>query len=67
MKVKNITDIQEAQVEILESDQRKARFIKDMVGVNWTDSLNYHLCIDSSKIGFQSSVEMIMKLVKEGS
>ena len=67
MKVKNIADIQEAQAEIRESDQRKARFIKDMVGVNWTDSLNYHLCIDSSKIGFQSSVEMIMKLVKESS
>jgi len=64
MKVKNLTDAKAAGLEIDESDSRKTRFIRDMVGVNWTDSLNYHLCIDSSMINFSPSVEMILKLVR---
>jgi cytidylate kinase len=67
MKVQNLTDAKAARLEIDESDIRKTRFIRDMVGVNWTDSLNYHLCIDSNMISFSSSVEMILKLVRGGS
>jgi cytidylate kinase len=65
MKVQNITDIRQARADIEKSDQRKAKFIRDMVSVSWTDSLNYHLCIDSSRVSFEASVEMIMKLVEE--
>jgi len=67
MKVQNLTDVKAARLEIEKSDMRKTRFIRDMVGVTWTDSLNYHLCIDSSMIIFSSSVEMILKLVRGGS
>jgi cytidylate kinase len=64
MKVQNITNIRQARADIEESDQSRAKFIRDMVGVNWTDSLNYHISIDSSRVSFEASVEMIMKLVK---
>ncbi|HVO65322.1 MAG TPA: cytidylate kinase-like family protein [Syntrophales bacterium] len=64
MKVKELTEAKAARLEIEESDIRKTRFIRDMVGVNWTDSLNYHLCIDSSMIDFSASVEMILNLVR---
>ena len=64
MKVQNITNIRQARADIEESDQSRAKFIRDMVGVNWTDSLNYHVSIDSSRVSFEASVEMIMKLVK---
>lgn len=63
MEVQNITDIRKARAEIEESDQSRAKFIRDMVGVNWTDSLNYHIAIDSSKLSFEASVGMIVKLV----
>jgi len=64
MKVHNITDIRQARVDIEESDYSRAKFIRDMVGVSWTDSLNYNVSIDSSRVSFEASVEMIMKLVK---
>ena len=63
MKARNIVDAAEARSTIEESDRRRARFIRDMVGVEWTDAKNYHLCIDSSVAGFPRSVEMIAGLV----
>jgi cytidylate kinase len=65
MKVQNITNSRQARAEIEESDQRRAKFIRDMTGANWTDSLNYHLCIDLSKVSFDASVKMIMSMVKQ--
>jgi CMP/dCMP kinase len=67
MKAQNLTDTKAARLEIDESDIRRSRFIRDMAGVTWTDALNYHLCIDSSIISFSLSVEMILKLVRNGS
>ena len=63
MKARNIVDAAEARSAIEESDRRRARFIRDMVGVEWTDAKNYHLCIDSSVAGFPRSVEMIAGMV----
>jgi CMP/dCMP kinase len=63
MKVQNITNIRQARSDIEESDQSRAKFMRDMLGVSWTDSLNYHISIDSSRVSFKASVEMIMKLV----
>jgi hypothetical protein len=34
-----------------------------MVGIDRFDARNYHLCIDSSVVGFPACVEMIKKLV----
>jgi hypothetical protein len=50
---------------LLDSDQKRAKFIRDMVGVNWTDLKNYHLCIDSSVIDFNLCVELIARVVKD--
>ena len=65
MKARNIVDASEARSIIEESDRRRARFIRDMVGVEWTDAKNYHLCIDSSVAGFPRSVGMIAGMVGE--
>ncbi len=66
MKVHALSGTDQGHSEIEDSDRRRARFIRDMVGVDWTDSLNYHLCIDTSSVGLQAAADMIMKLVKEG-
>lgn len=63
MKVQNITDTRKVRSIVEDCDARRGRFIKDMVGVDWTDSRNYHLCVDSSVVGFPASVEMIVRLV----
>jgi cytidylate kinase len=58
MKARNIPEA-EARSIVEECDLRRSRFIRDMVGVEWTDARNYHLCIDSSVAGFPRCVEMI--------
>jgi hypothetical protein len=64
MKAENLSDIREARARVEESDQRRRKFIRDMVGKEWTDALNYHLCLDSSAVGLPKSVQMIIGLVK---
>jgi cytidylate kinase len=64
MKGQNISE-QKARSILHDSDQKRAKFIHDMVGVNWTDLKNYHLCIDSSVIDFNLSVDLIERVVKD--
>ncbi|MGO9139394.1 MAG: AAA family ATPase [Syntrophales bacterium] len=65
MTVRNIKDMRKARDEAEESDRRRAKFIRDMVGIHWTDARNYHLCIDSSSVDFLTSVEMIIRMVEK--
>jgi CMP/dCMP kinase len=62
MKAKKINNINEIQAIVKESDHVRARFIREMAGVDWTDARNYHLCIDSSAFDFSSISAMIVKL-----
>jgi cytidylate kinase len=64
MQVQNITDIREARNKVKDSDQSRTKYIRDMVGFDWTDLRNFHLCIDSSLIGFRESAKMIGILAK---
>jgi cytidylate kinase len=64
MKVQCLTDLREAQTLVEETDRSRAKFIRDMTGADWSDSLNYHLCIDASVIDFDSSVDMIAGIVR---
>ncbi|MGV8056659.1 MAG: AAA family ATPase [Smithellaceae bacterium] len=63
MKVHKIIDKREAQKMTEESDHKKEKFIRDVVGIDWFDARNYHLCIDSSVTDFPTCVEMITELV----
>jgi cytidylate kinase len=65
MQVQRIAEAKEATSTVEESDRRRAKYVKDMVGADWTDARNYHLCIDSSVVGFPASAEMIIKLVEK--
>lgn len=50
---------------IEESDRKRAKFVRDMIGVNWTDARNFHLCLDASLVGLPASVDLIRTLVRE--
>ncbi len=65
MKVLSTSDPSEAQEKMDESDRRRAKFFKDMTGTSWTDARNYHLCIDTSLVGLQESVRLIVELAKK--
>lgn len=64
MKVRGLKDAREARGVIEESDAQKSRFVKDVVGAVWTDARNYHLCIDTSVVGFTAGVEILSSLVR---
>jgi len=66
MKEKKI-DEREAQAMVQESDRTRAKFIRDMLGIEWTDARNFHLCIDSRIISLSDGIDMITKLVKKES
>ncbi len=63
MKAQNITG-SEARAAIAESDRRRARFVKDMIGTAWTDARNFHLCIDSSVVGIIESIKVVVDFVR---
>jgi cytidylate kinase len=63
MKKQKIADKKEVQKMIEESDHERTKFIRNMTGTDWCDARNYHLCIDSSVVGFSDCVKMITKLV----
>lgn len=65
MKAQNIKDKKEVQARLKESDHIRAKFIRDMAGVDWTDARNYHLCIDSSLFAFPTIIAMIVKLAEK--
>jgi len=55
----------QAESFILESDRRRAKYIRDMAGVDWLDVRNHHLCIDTSRIEFELGAEMIAGAVRQ--
>ncbi len=65
MEAQKDNDIKKVQARVKESDQVRARFVREMTGRDWTDARNYHLCLDSSSIDFSSITALIVQLVKE--
>ena len=65
MQVRKIADYGKIRSMVVESDHRRTKFVQDIIGVNWMDSQNFHLCIDSSTIDFHSVLEIIMKYFKK--
>lgn len=55
-------DKEQATQTVRESDENRKKFIHDMTGTNWTDATNYHLSIDTSKVGLDGAVNMILKM-----
>jgi cytidylate kinase len=65
MESQKTANLKEIQARIKESDQARAKFVRDMAGVNWLDTRNYHLSVDSSVVDFETIIEWIIKLVKK--
>lgn len=59
MEVTKNPDYQKAKSQVIESDRRRTKFVKDIIGVNWMDARNFHLCIDASAMDFRSILGII--------
>jgi cytidylate kinase len=64
MAAQKIGEAREARAKIREYDRRRAKFARDIVGVEWTDARNFHLCIDSALVGLSPAAEMIAAVVR---
>ena len=54
----------EAIQMIERSDQDRCRYIHAFTGLDWFDSCNYHLTIDTAKVDFATAEEMITSLAR---
>jgi len=56
-------DEKDARAMVQESDRTRTKFIRDMLGIDWTDARNFHLSIDTSIISLSAVVEIITNMV----
>lgn len=47
-----------------EYDRHRERFLKAMTGVAWLSAANYHLCLDTGRIGMEIAGDLIVRLVE---
>ncbi len=60
-EIYHLDDRREAQRLVYESDRDRARFIRAIAGIDWTDVAGYDLVIDTAAVGFGTAVEMILR------
>ncbi|MBD5092554.1 MAG: cytidylate kinase-like family protein, partial [Clostridiales bacterium] len=46
-------------------DKQRADYYKHFTSQNWGDKENYDLCLDTSKVGVEQSIDVIEKYVKD--
>ncbi len=68
--IKNVTDMygvnpKEAYERIVSLDRARSAYYKYYTGNNWEDVNNYDLCINTSKIGFDKAVDIILDYMKQ--
>ena len=55
---------EELEKFIAREDKYRADYYEHHTGCKWTDAMNYDLCLDSSKLGFEKCVEAIKAYAK---
>ena len=65
-RVQNLLHVSEEAAEymIVRSDKERTIYHRTMTGKEWTDARRYNISIDTSKIGVDKSVELILKYVE---
>ena len=63
-EIYRIADQRVAQQMVRESDRDRAQFIQGISAVSWTDVRGYDLSIDTAAIGFQATVDLIVRAVR---
>jgi cytidylate kinase len=62
-QVYNLADTAAAQRMVRESDRARARFVRAVANVDWTDAGAYDLTLDSSALGFEAAIDVIVRAV----
>jgi CMP/dCMP kinase len=62
-QVYNIADRAQAARMVRESDRQRTRFIRTVADAEWTDPCCYDLAINSTSLGFDAAVDLIVRSV----
>jgi len=60
-QIYGLADTAAAERMVRDSDRERARFVKAVAGVNWIDASIYDLTVDTSAIGFDAVVDLIVR------
>ncbi|MBQ6624843.1 MAG: cytidylate kinase-like family protein [Clostridia bacterium] len=55
-------DQNEAEKKIKETDKRRSRHYRFYTSQEWGDASNYHVCINSGKLGIDNAVNLILNI-----
>ena len=55
-------DLKEAEKQVNDSDGNRARYHKQYYQREWKDASNYHLVVNTGKVGVEGAVELIQRL-----
>ena len=61
----NLKGEHQARDLIRDYDRQRERYLKAMTGTGWLSAPNYHLCIDTGRLGQENAGELIIHLVKK--
>ena len=56
--------VDKAKIQNLRTDKARAAYYNYFTGQTWGDSRNYHLTLDSEKLGIGGAVDLIMQYLK---
>src|SRR5687767_12481326 len=62
-QVYSLADTSAAQKMVRESDRSRSRFIKAVANVDWLDADAYDVAVDSSALGFEAVIDIIVRAV----
>ena len=54
-----------ARKKIAKIDQERADYYKHFTNQTWGDKNNYELCVDTSKLGIEKTIDLLEKYIKE--
>ena len=63
-QIYRLADQRAAQQMVRDSDRDRAKFIQAIGGVSWTDVRCYDLAVDTAAIGFEATVDLIVRAVR---
>jgi CMP/dCMP kinase len=57
-------DSSKVKALVTETDRQRSRYYESITDKKWNDVFNYHLAIDSGRIGIERTVDMILNYIK---
>ena len=64
-KIYRLPSDEAAREMVLQSDRQREHFIKAATGQDWRDPASFHLCVDTSRLGTPTAIEVVYTAAME--